>query len=338
MTVTPQMYEASARNLRTSERFLLVPPLAASFGALPVAICDISARGARFRHDQPLEVGKKAPLKVRMEGTPMPISLEGVVIWTQMDPASRKFETGVRTYGSPEAVATLIAQLLASKRSYRIEELRASDRFFLIPPLHGYFAAKEVSINNISARGARIETTAEMTKGMAQPLAFRIPDSSHDVVVSATVVWTSVKAISGSDVRTYHAGLSVSDKHEMMRLAIGQLCEDGHAVLDTTSLTLKLRIIRARARTFAPSYKAIEESGISAEQYLLIQGVREELRLNPEEAMHWYRRARLVINDPSTRKAAPSIVNHPDALAVWEYLDRSVDATIVGRAFDIRPR
>ena len=273
-----------------------------------------------------------------MEGTPTPISLEGAVIWTQLDPVSKKFETGVRTYGSPEAVATLISQLLASKRSYRIEELRASDRFFLMPPLEGHFAAKAVRINNISARGARIETTAELAKGLAQPLAFRIPDSSHDVVVSATVAWASVKAISGSDVRTYHAGLSVSDKHEMMRLAIGQLCESGLAILDTTSLSLKLKIMRARARHFAPSYKAIEESGVPAEQYLLIQGVREELRLNSEEAMHWYRRARLVINDPATRKAAPSIVDHPDALAVWEYLDRSVDPTIVGRAFDLRPR
>ena len=332
------MYEASARNLRTAERFLLVPPLAASFGSSSVAICDISARGARVRHDQPLEVGKKAALKVRMEGTPTPISLEGVVIWTQLDPGSRKFESGVRTYGSPDAVNTLISQLLASKRSNRIEELRNSDRFFLMPALEGYFAAKPVRIANISARGARIETSAEIRTGTSQPLAFRIPESSHDIVVSATVVWTSVKAISGSDVRTYHAGLSVSDKHEMMRLAIGQLCEDGRAVMDTTSLTLKLKIMRARARHFAPSYKAIEESGVPAEQYLLIQGVREELRLNPEEAMHWYRRARLVINDPNTRKAAPSIVNHPDALAVWEYLDRTVDPTIVGRAFDLRPR
>jgi hypothetical protein len=61
--------------------------------------------------------------------------------------------------------------------------------------------------------------------------------------------------------------------------------------------------------------------------------VREELRLNPEEAMHWYRRARLVIADPATRKVAPAIADHPDALAVWEYLDRTIDPTVIGRAF-----
>ena len=36
------MHEATARNLRTAERFLLAPPLAATFGTSPVAICDIS--------------------------------------------------------------------------------------------------------------------------------------------------------------------------------------------------------------------------------------------------------------------------------------------------------
>lgn len=332
------MYEASARNLRTVERFLLAPPLGATFGAWPVAICDISARGARFRHDRPLEVGNKGLLKIPMEGQPQPLSLEAVVVWTQLDPATRQFESGLRTYGAPHVVATLISQLQTSKRSHRIEELRSADRFFVMPGLEGHFAARPVRIDNISARGARIETQSELRQGLSQPLAFRIPESSHDVVVSAVVMWTQVKAISGADVKTYRAGLFVSDKHEMMRLAIGQLCESGTAYLDTTSLGLKLKILRARARQFAPAYQKIESSGLSAEQYLLIQGVREELRLNPEEAMHWYRRARIVINDPNTRSQAPMIADHPDALAVWEYLDRTVDPTIVGRAFELPKR
>jgi hypothetical protein len=43
----------------------------------------------------------------------------------------------------------------------------------------------------------------------------------------------------------------------------------------------------------------------------------------------------MVINDPVTRTVAPPIANHPDALAVWEYLDRSIDPTVVGRAFEL---
>ena len=328
------MHEASARNLRTVERFLLAPPLSGKFGTLSVAVCDISARGARFLHDQPVEMGKKGLLRIAMDGQPATVSLEGAVVWTEPDPAKPgRYVSGVRTYGSPGIVAGLMAQLQTSNRSNRIEELRGADRFFLSPSLEGRFAAQPVRIENLSARGARIETKNELVKGISQPLAFRLPEASHDVVVSATVMWTAMKAITGSDERTYRSGLFVSDKHEMMRLSIGQLCELGAAVLDTTSLVLKLKILRARVREFAPSNKVIEASGIPNEQYLLIQSVREELRLNPEEAMHWYRRARLVINDAAIRKAAPMIIDYPDALAVWEYLDRSIDPSVIGRAF-----
>jgi len=125
----------------------------------------------------------------------------------------------------------------------------------------------------------------------------------------------------------------VDRKPEILRLAIGHLCETGVAILDTHSLALKLKVIRARARQLASH--ANEMSGVPTEQYLLIQCVREELRLNPDEALHWYRRARLTIADPATRTAAPAIADHPDALAVWEYLDRTIDPSIIGRTFEL---
>ncbi len=165
-----------------------------------------------------------------------------------------------------------------------------------------------------------------------------MPGSELEATVSARVKWTVLKAISGGDVKSYRAGLQIAEKPELMRLSIGLLADSGRVTLDTQSLVLKLKIIRARARQFAPSYKSIEASGVPAEQYLLIQSVREELRLNPEEAMHWYRRARLIISDPKTRDAAPQIADHPDALAVWEYLDRTVDPSLIGRAFNLSSR
>jgi hypothetical protein len=328
------MYEASARNLRTVERFLLAPPLPAHFGADTVAVCDISARGARFRHDKPFETGKKGVLKITADGRT--VKLEATIVWSEHDAGSPgRFVSGARTYGSPEVVEQLLAQLKTSKRSNRIEELRSADRFFVAPSLEAHFGSDKVRIENLSARGARIEIVKQPAAGTSLPLTFRVPDSTHDVVLSAAVVWTAVRSLTGSRVETYRAGLSIATKHEIMRLAIAQLCDVGRATLDTTSLGLKLKILRARARQLAPSFKTHDVS-IPSEQYLLIQGVREELRLNPDEAMHWYRRARLVINDPATRLTAPSIADHPDALAVWEYLDRSVDPTIVGRAFELR--
>lgn len=328
------MYEP-ARNLRTAERFLLAPPLSATFGASPVAICDISAKGARFRHDRPIEMGTKALLKMPFDVKPAPVALEAVIVWSQAESGTPgKYVSGARTYGAAEVVTDLMAHLQTSQRTNRIEELRSTDRFTLVPPLAGMYGETAVNIEDLSARGARIESSANM-RGRDDTFSFALPGGQLEISVAAQVAWTAVKAISNSATKSYRAGLFINEKAEMLRLAIGQLCEMNRASLDTESLRLKLKIIRARARQLAPSFRSIEESGIPAEQFLLIQGVREELRLNPEEAMHWYRRARLVINDPATRAIAPPIADHPDALAVWEYLDRSVDPTVVGRAFEI---
>lgn len=332
------MHEASARNLRTAERFLLAPPLTAKFGSAAVAVCDISAKGARFKHEKPLETGMKSLLQLSVDGRPAPLTLEAVVVWSQPDSgAAGKFVSGARTYGPPEVVNSLIAQLQTSNRSNRIEELRSTDRFFLSPSLPAIFEGQPVHVENLSARGARIASEVEPPRGATGSLQFSVPQSEITLRVAAEVRWTAVKAISGGLATSYRAGLYINEKPEQMRLAIGLLCELVRASLDTQSLRLKLKIMRARARQLAPRYATLEAAGVPAEQYLLIQCVREELRLNPEEAMHYYRRARLIINDPATREVAPNIAHHPDALAVWEYLDRSVDPTIVSRAFELPP-
>ena len=317
----------AARTLRTAERYLLQPPLSARFGDAAVSICDISAKGARFTHSHSLEMGHKSVLRLALDGRPAPLQLEAVVVWTQVDPiVPSRFVSGVRTYGAPDVVDGMLEQLRKGKRTTRIEELRRSDRFAMQQPLEGRFDGARVTIEDLSVRGARIVTTASVAAGARGTLSFMT------VEVSAQVAWSAIKSL---DPTTYRAGLAIGEKAELMRLAIGQLCESGRASLDTHSLALKLKVIRARARQLASTYRAVEVVGVPAEQYLLVQCVREELRLNPEEAMHWYRRARLTINDPATRRAAPAIANHPDALAVWEYLDRSIDPSVIGRTFNL---
>jgi hypothetical protein len=327
------MYEAQARNLRTAERFLIDPPLSAQFHDSSVSVCDISAKGARFRHSHRLELGQKSLLQLAVEGGPPAANLEAVVVWTKADPAAPgRFMTGVRTYAPADLIDGVLSHLQASNRTTRMEELRSTDRFDLLPALDGSWNSEAAAIENLSARGARIETLRALPTASTGILTFSVPDGALSVTVRATVAWSSVKALNPS---TYRNGLFIDEKPELLRLVIGHLSESGNASLDTISLSLKLKIIRARARQLAPAYSAVETAGVPAEQYLLIQCVREELRLNPEEAMHWYRRARLTINDPATRSAAPTIADHPDALAVWEYLDRSIDPSIIGRTFQL---
>jgi hypothetical protein len=289
-------------------------------------------KGARIRHGLPLEMGLKSALRLPIDPRAQAVSLEAVVVWTQPDSGAKdRWVSGLRTYGSPEMIQGVLSSLQSAGRTVRIEEMRASDRFAVTPALEAFWNDAPVRIEDISARGARIETHERQESKQLGVLRFAVPDKAVTVEVAGTVQWASVKSVGPQ--RLYRAGLLIAEKPELMRLAIGQLCDTGRAALDAQSLALKLKVIRARARQLAPSYRTIEDSGIPAEQFLLIHCVREELRLNPEEAMHWYRRARLVIADPATRKVAPAIADHPDALAVWEYLDRTIDPTVIGRAF-----
>jgi len=330
------MYEAATRNLRTTERFLIDPPLSGQFGSSTVSVCDISLKGARFLHGAPLEMGGKAMLRLAIDGRPSPIALEAVIVWTQADSSNPdRFVSGVRTYASIDVITALLRTLQAAGRTTRIEELRASDRFHVKPNLDARWNGERVAVEDLSARGVRIGSTSLLDAGTAGVLKFKIPPDALGVEVKTQVVWSSVKAI---DPLQHRAGMTIAGKGEQVRLAIGRLCESGRATIDTRSLGLKLKIIRARARQMAPSYRDIEGSGVPAEQYILIQCVREELRLNPEEAMHWYRRARLLIKDPKIKTNAAAICDHPDALAVWEYLDRSIDPSIIGRTFQLPPR
>jgi hypothetical protein len=327
------MYEAATRNLRTAERFLIEPALSAQFAASAVSLCDISVKGARFRHAHRVEMGQKALLQFTIDGQQSPTNLEAVVVWTKADPsAPGRFVSGVRTYAPAELIDGVLSQLQAAKRTTRIEELRSTDRFDVLPALDGAWNGERVRIENLSARGARIETTRPLAASAGGLLTFAVPGADLSVSVNASVAWSSMKSV---DPSMYRNGIFIDEKPELLRLAIGHLCEIGRASLDTISLGLKLKVIRARARQLAPSYPMAETSGVPTEQYLLIQCVREELRLNPDEAMHWYRRARLTIADPATRIAAPAIADHPDALAVWEYLDRSIDPSIIGRTFEL---
>jgi hypothetical protein len=330
------MYEAAARSLRTNERFLIEPPLAAQFGSGVVSVLDISVKGARFRHAHSLEMGHKSVLRLVVDGRPSPLRLEAVVVWTETDPTTKgKFISGVRTYAAPESVQTLLRTLQASGRITRIEELRSSDRFYVKPNLEARWNEERVSIEDLCAHGVRIGAAAKLDAGTPGVLQFRLPAETDGIAVKTQVVWSSVKSV---DPVKHRAGLAISGKSDQVRLAIGHLCESGRATIDTRSLGLKLKIIRARARQLAPSYRDIDSAGVPAEQYILIQCVREELKMNPEEAMHWYRCARLLIKDPTTRNNAPAIADHPDALAVWEYLDRSIDPSIIGRTFQLPAR
>src|SRR5205085_12536926 len=122
------------------------------------------------------------------------------------------------TYGAPDTMNSLIAQLQGSNRSNRIDELRSTDRFFITPSLLATFGGQPVKVDNLSARGAGIELPFEPVRGTSALLRFHVPQSEIAVQVNSQIVWTGLKSVNPDNARTYKAGLSIGEKPELMRL------------------------------------------------------------------------------------------------------------------------
>ncbi|HVT02569.1 MAG TPA: PilZ domain-containing protein [Thermoanaerobaculia bacterium] len=330
--------DVTARSLRSADRFVMTPPLEAEHGGTPVLLSDLSLKGARFKHDEVMPGSRKAILQFRVPHRDLPIRVESEILWTQPTGEGRRFFSGARILGASEFIESVLRDLMDRGHCCRIEELRAADRFFVSPPFDASFDGREVLVDNASARGARIFSATELPPGSEGIFRFRLPDLPFEVASAARVAWTRLRSITPGESRLFASGLAITEKPELMRLAIGHLCEAGRASLDTHSLELKLKIIRARARQQASNLGVGQRAnGIPVEQALLIRGVCEELRANPEEAAFWNRRARITINENVGTPAVAPIAGSLEAVAVWEFLNRSIDASIIARSLDDGP-
>jgi hypothetical protein len=309
----------------------LSPAVDASFGSVGVSIKDMSVTGARVKHDQPLEAGAKSVLRFRTEERSA-VSFEAMVVWTQKVAAeeeSGQYVSGVKLFADKESVGDVILGF-GDRRSVRIEENRTSDRFLLNRLLKGELGAYGfVRLEDLSSRGARIETTRKIAEGTESTLRYGLPDHSFEVSVDVEVVWSQIKAVWSAEENRYHAGLRIVQRHELQRLAIGHLRETAVAVQDTHSLKLKLRLQPVKARLLAMGRSVSDRAS-------LVEAVRLELTENPEGASKWRERAAALQQDPSLRGTVGPISQHPEALAVWAFLDRSVDPSLVALSFGIR--
>jgi len=66
----------------------------------------------------------------------------------------------------------------------------------------------------------------------------------------------------------------------------------------------------------------------------MIEHARKQLLSDPNEAQRWYQRAKYAITQGNTNIAADWIRNREDVLAVWEYLERSVEISTIAIVFE----
>lgn len=317
--------EKPSHNKRSVERHVLTPAVDASFGALGVSIQDISNKGARFKHDAPVEAGSKSQLRFRTDTATPPVAMEAIVVWTQpVSPdESGRYVSGVKLFADQTEVDDVIRQF-GEERSNAVIDERSTDRHIVSPALKGDFNSHgPVRIDDLSSRGARIETTRRISPDTRGVLRYLIPDGSFEVSVNVDVVWCHLKAIWSSDENRYSVGLRVTDRHDLQKIGIAKLHDARRAAQDTRSLKLKLRLMPIRSRL----------GDTVTDRIALIRAIRDDLGSNTEGAQKWLQRAARTSNDPSVRGLAGPIAHNVEALAVWEFMDRTIDPTLIALAF-----
>ena len=217
-----------------------------------------------------------------------------------------------------------------------INDLRAADRFGAVEPLPGGFGSASVTILNLASRGVQIEHSQPLRLSLNGRLWFRRGDVA--VSVQGRVVWSHLsKTRDPNGKLLYHSGIHVPEEAGDLGGAIAALARHGIVQKDGDSLDRKRATAeeKEQQRQTRPVVKFIRfGQDVDADTALLILQARDRLRANPAEAVKWYNRAKFSIIDNGSPVPTDQLRHREETLAVWEYLERTIDLATIERVFN----
>ena len=216
-----------------------------------------------------------------------------------------------------------------------INELRTSDRFGAVEPLPGGFGSAPITILNLASRGVQIEHSQPLRLALSGRLWFRRGDVA--VSVQGRVVWSHLsKTRDPNGKLLYHSGIHVPEEASDLGGAIAALARHGVVQQDHDSLERKRATAeeKEQLRQTRPVVKFVRFGhDVDPDTALLILQARDRLRANPAEAVKWYNRAKFSIIDNGSPVPTDQLRHKEETLAVWEYLERSIDIATIERVF-----
>lgn len=217
-----------------------------------------------------------------------------------------------------------------------LRELRGAERYVVLEPLPGSFGSASVFVHDICEHGVQIVHAHPLRIGTTARLWFRRGITA--AASQASVVWSRLSQTSDDEHKLlYRSGVRLAAPDREFLQALQELAANGILRADADSLDRKRQLLAQReaARSGKPVVKYLHpDAGVAADQAPLVRHARERLRANPEEARKWYHRAKFAILEDGTAIGASEILrDRDDVLAVWEYLERTVDLATVMRVF-----
>ncbi|HEX9161055.1 MAG TPA: hypothetical protein VF980_05040 [Thermoanaerobaculia bacterium] len=217
-----------------------------------------------------------------------------------------------------------------------VNEVREVERFLAAEPLAGSYGSASVSIVDISARGVQIEHAQPIRLGTRARLWFKRGDVS--VSTQALTIWSHLSKTPNTQGKyLYKTGLRVEVESREYEHALQKLLDHGILMRDPESLEKKRKRAAEKIarKSSQPTIKFLfPEVEVPPDQQLLIEHARKQLLAHPEEAQRWYQRAKYAITHGAATVAVDAIRNREDVLAVWEYLERSVEISTIAAVFE----
>lgn len=212
------------------------------------------------------------------------------------------------------------------------EEARHRVRYLVRGTLRGFFGQVEMLVCDLSETGVQLEHAAPLRVGTRARGAIQ---QGVTVPFFGTVTRSKLSTTPGPGGKLlYRSGIRFEDPDPNLLDFIRRLVGEGTLFEDPQSLERKrMKLASRNAVKDRPAMRVFRPVlAIPPDQLLLVRQARERLRANPEEARKWYNRVRF-IGPEHTASLARSPFRE-EILAVWEYLERSLEVTIVAAAFE----
>jgi len=210
-----------------------------------------------------------------------------------------------------------------------VSDTRSEDRYGVQHRLEATFGSIEVVVVDIGEHGAQVHHPVPIKLGSISRLSFVLPSSSQQVRVQGTLVWSRIAAKpDGAGGRNYRSGIRLDDTDGTMKPAIERMVTSSAIHLDNESLEKKRKALAEKGKARQQlGFKLVgQKPRIPDDVILLVRQTRNRLKDNPAEAVKWYNRAKFSLDQSGVQ-----IHQRDEVLAIWEYLERSVEINIIAR-------
>jgi PilZ domain. len=213
-------------------------------------------------------------------------------------------------------------------------------RYVAVPPLQADFCGYPVLVYNLAEGGLQVEHAAPFKLGLHGKARVSLPAENRQLVLVGEVVWSRLSRTPDEKGKyLYRSGVRIDLSTEEARNALRYLITT-YARPDLGTLERKRQAMLERARSIArrPGVKTQQFGpSIPNDVVLLIQQAIERLRMHPDEAAKWYNRAKFSVSQKEDGTVDELLFHYKeDVLAVWEYLERTIDVNVISKVYGMK--